>query len=175
MRAPQESDASGRQRYQTRCFLGSTDGAEIARNEHYHEGSMPPHTLRVRSITVLREAHVTGDWLASRCGLTSGEIGQARQEGRRKTETGIMPKRVVYIRRRANSEEEWKRSTRAPWSLLTERSYLVALEPCWIKSNLEGSPCRRFYQARRQGLDIPSPSRLPKSLRKHAWPGKGSP
>lgn len=28
------------------CVSGRLDGAEIARNEHYHEGSIPLHTLR---------------------------------------------------------------------------------------------------------------------------------
>ena len=53
---------------------GRLDGAEIARSEHYHEGSIPLQTLRADIEYGLAEAHTTFGVIGIKCWTYKGEI-----------------------------------------------------------------------------------------------------
>ena len=53
---------------------GRLDGAEIARSEHYHEGSIPLHTLRADIDFGLAEAHTTFGIIGVKVWVYKGEI-----------------------------------------------------------------------------------------------------
>ena len=65
------------------CVSGRLDGAEIARNEHYHEGSMPLHTLRADIDYGFAEARTTFGIIGVKVWVYKGEIlgKPARKEG----------------------------------------------------------------------------------------------
>ena len=56
------------------CVSGRLDGAEIARNEHYHEGSIPLHTLRADIDYGFAEAHTTYGIIGVKVWIYKGEI-----------------------------------------------------------------------------------------------------
>ena len=62
---------------------GRLDGAEIARSEHYHEGSIPLQTLRADVDYGCAEAHTTFGVIGVKCWIYKGEIlgGKAAREG----------------------------------------------------------------------------------------------
>ncbi|MBR1988078.1 MAG: 30S ribosomal protein S3 [Clostridia bacterium] len=53
---------------------GRLDGAEIARSEHYHEGSLPLHTIRANIDYACVEAHTTFGVLGVKVWIYKGEI-----------------------------------------------------------------------------------------------------
>ena len=53
---------------------GRLDGAEIARSEHYHEGSLPLHTLRANIDYAITEAHTTFGVIGVKVWIYKGEI-----------------------------------------------------------------------------------------------------
>lgn len=53
---------------------GRLDGAEIARSEHYHEGSIPLHTLRADIDYGFAEAHTTFGVIGVKVWIYKGEI-----------------------------------------------------------------------------------------------------
>ena len=53
---------------------GRLDGAEIARSEHYHEGSLPLQTLRANIDYAVVEAHTTFGVLGVKVWIYKGEI-----------------------------------------------------------------------------------------------------
>lgn len=53
---------------------GRLDGAEIARSEHYHEGSIPLHTLRADIDYGFAEAHATFGVIGVKVWIYKGEI-----------------------------------------------------------------------------------------------------
>jgi len=53
---------------------GRLDGAEIARSEHYHEGSIPLHTLRADIDFGFAEAHTTFGVIGVKVWVYKGEI-----------------------------------------------------------------------------------------------------
>ena len=53
---------------------GRLDGAEIARSEHYHEGSLPLHTIRANIDYACAEAHTTFGVLGVKVWIYKGEI-----------------------------------------------------------------------------------------------------
>ena len=53
---------------------GRLDGAEIARSEHYHEGSIPLQTLRADVDYGFAEAHTTFGVIGVKCWIYKGEI-----------------------------------------------------------------------------------------------------
>ncbi|MDR3263320.1 MAG: 30S ribosomal protein S3 [Clostridiales bacterium] len=55
---------------------GRLDGAEIARSEHYHEGSIPLHTLRADIDYGFAEAHTTFGVIGVKVWIYKGEILQ---------------------------------------------------------------------------------------------------
>ena len=65
------------------CVSGRLDGAEIARNEHYHEGSIPLHTLRADIDYGFAEARTTFGIMGVKVWVYKGEIlgKPARKEG----------------------------------------------------------------------------------------------
>jgi len=62
---------------------GRLDGAEIARSEHYHEGSIPLQTLRADIDYGFAEAHTTYGVIGIKCWIYKGEVLGAtrRKEG----------------------------------------------------------------------------------------------
>ncbi|MBQ2712628.1 MAG: 30S ribosomal protein S3 [Clostridia bacterium] len=61
---------------------GRLDGAEIARCEHYHEGSIPLQTLRADIDYGFAEAHTTFGVIGVKCWVYNGEvIGKVTKEG----------------------------------------------------------------------------------------------
>ncbi len=56
------------------CLSGRLDGAEIARSEHYHEGSIPLQTLRADIEYGLAEAHTTFGVIGVKCWIYKSEI-----------------------------------------------------------------------------------------------------
>ena len=65
------------------CVSGRLDGAEIARNEHYHEGSIPLHTLRADIDYGFAEARTTFGIIGVKVWVYKGEIlgKPAKKEG----------------------------------------------------------------------------------------------
>ena len=65
------------------CVSGRLDGAEIARNEHYHEGSIPLHTLRADIDYGFAKARTTFGIIGVKVWVYKGEIlgKPARKEG----------------------------------------------------------------------------------------------
>ncbi len=60
---------------------GRLDGAEIARAEHYHEGSIPLQTLRADIDYGTAEAHTTFGVIGIKCWIYKGEvIGSAKKK-----------------------------------------------------------------------------------------------
>ena len=60
---------------------GRLDGAEIARSEHYHEGSIPLQTLRADIEYGFAEAHTTFGVIGIKCWIYKGEvIGSAQKK-----------------------------------------------------------------------------------------------
>ncbi|MEG1804783.1 MAG: 30S ribosomal protein S3 [Clostridia bacterium] len=53
---------------------GRLDGAEIARSEHYHEGSIPLQTLRADIDYGFAEAHTTFGVIGVKCWVYKGEV-----------------------------------------------------------------------------------------------------
>ena len=53
---------------------GRLDGAEIARSENYHEGSIPLQTLRADIDYGIAEAHTTYGVLGVKCWIYNGEV-----------------------------------------------------------------------------------------------------
>ena len=53
---------------------GRLDGAEIARSEHYHEASLPLHTLRANIDYAITEAHTTFGVIGVKVWIYKGEI-----------------------------------------------------------------------------------------------------
>ena len=53
---------------------GRLDGAEIARTEHYHEGSIPLQTLRADIEYGFSEAHTTFGVIGIKCWIYKGEV-----------------------------------------------------------------------------------------------------
>ena len=53
---------------------GRLDGAEIARSEHYHEGSIPLQTLRADIDYGFAEAHTTFGMIGVKCWIYKGEV-----------------------------------------------------------------------------------------------------
>ena len=64
---------------------GRLDGAEIARSEHYHEGSIPLQTLRADIDYGFAEAHTTFGVIGIKCWIYKGEVIGAPKK---KTEGG---------------------------------------------------------------------------------------
>ena len=63
------------------CVSGRLDGAEIARSEHYHEGSIPLQTIRADIEYGFAEAHTTFGVIGIKCWIYKGEvIGSARKK-----------------------------------------------------------------------------------------------
>jgi len=56
------------------CVSGRLDGAEIARSEHYHEGSIPLQTLRADIEYGFAEAHTTFGVIGIKCWIYKGEV-----------------------------------------------------------------------------------------------------
>lgn len=71
---------------------GRLDGAEIARSEHYHEGSLPLHTLRANIDYATAEAHTTFGVVGVKVWIYKGNIlgkvsqAQAQEKTRQKGE-----------------------------------------------------------------------------------------
>ena len=53
---------------------GRLDGAEIARTEQYHEGSIPLQTLRADIEYGFAEAHTTFGVIGVKCWVYKGEV-----------------------------------------------------------------------------------------------------
>ncbi len=56
------------------CVSGRLDGAEIARSESYHEGSIPLQTLRADIEYGFAEAHTTFGVIGVKCWIYKGEV-----------------------------------------------------------------------------------------------------
>ena len=56
------------------CVSGRLDGAEIARSEHYHEGSIPLQTIRADIEYGFAEAHTTFGVIGIKCWIYKGEV-----------------------------------------------------------------------------------------------------
>ena len=61
---------------------GRLDGAEIARSEQYHEGSIPLQTLRANIDYGFAEAHTTFGVIGIKCWIYKGEVIGAPQKKR---------------------------------------------------------------------------------------------
>ena len=59
---------------------GRLDGAEIARSEHYHEGSIPLQTLRADIDYGFAEAHTTFGCIGVKCWIYKGEVIKASKK-----------------------------------------------------------------------------------------------
>ena len=59
---------------------GRLDGAEIARSEHYHEGSIPLQTLRADIDYGFAEAHTTFGMIGVKCWIYKGEVIKAAKK-----------------------------------------------------------------------------------------------
>ena len=59
---------------------GRLDGAEIARSESYHEGSIPLQTLRADIDYGFAEAHTTFGMIGVKCWIYKGEVIKAAKK-----------------------------------------------------------------------------------------------
>ena len=59
---------------------GRLDGAEIARSEQYHEGSIPLQTLRADIDYGFAEAHTTFGMIGVKCWIYKGEVIKAAKK-----------------------------------------------------------------------------------------------
>ena len=62
------------------CVSGRLDGAEIARSESYHEGSIPLQTLRADIEYGVAEAHTTFGVIGIKCWIYKGEVIGAQKK-----------------------------------------------------------------------------------------------
>ena len=60
---------------------GRVDGAEIARSEQYHEGSIPLQTLRANIDYGFAEAHTTFGMIGVKCWIYKGEVLSKSKKG----------------------------------------------------------------------------------------------
>ena len=60
---------------------GRLDGAEIARSEQYHEGSIPLQTLRANIDYGFAEAHTTFGMIGVKCWIYKGEVLSKSKKG----------------------------------------------------------------------------------------------
>ena len=114
---------------------GRLAGADIARVESYHEGTIPLQTLRADIDYGFAEANTTYGKVGVKVWIYKGEILKGakapRQEGRRQT-VMLLPKRVKY--RRVQRGRMTGKAMRG--NKVNQGDYgLVALEPAWITSN----------------------------------------
>ena len=114
---------------------GRLAGADIARVESYHEGTIPLQTLRADIDYGFAEANTTYGKVGVKVWIYKGEILKGakdpRQEGRRQT-VMLLPKRVKY--RRVQRGRMTGKAMRG--NTVNQGQYgLVALEPAWITSN----------------------------------------
>ncbi len=114
---------------------GRLGGAEIARSEHYHEGTIPLQTLRADIDYGFAEAKTTYGRIGVKVWIYKGEIFPAPRKvknyGRRRS-LMLLPKRVKY--RKQHRGRMTGKATRG--NVVTYGDYgLQALEPCWITSN----------------------------------------
>ena len=68
------------------CCSGRLGGAEIARTEHYHDGTIPLQTLRADIDYGFAEAHTTYGRIGVKVWLYKGEVLNDRGERRERTE-----------------------------------------------------------------------------------------
>ncbi len=114
---------------------GRLAGADIARVESYHEGTIPLQTLRADIDYGFAEANTTYGKVGVKVWIYKGEEPEGRQsprqEGRRQT-VMLLPKRVKY--RRVQRGRMTGKAMRG--NKVNQGDYgLVALEPAWITSN----------------------------------------
>ena len=83
------------------CVSGRLDGAEIARNEHYHEGSIPLHTLRADIDYGFAEARTTFGIIGVKVWVYKGEIlgKPARKEGGNRNASSLFLCRLIRTSR----------------------------------------------------------------------------
>ena len=67
---------------------GRLGGAEIARSEHYHEGTIPLQTLRADIDYATAEADTTYGKIGIKCWIYKGEVLPERAAALKKTEGG---------------------------------------------------------------------------------------
>ena len=71
------SDETGCKGYQSISVSGRLGGAEIARTEHYHEGTIPLQTLRADIDYGFAEANTTYGRIGVKVWIYAGEVLQA--------------------------------------------------------------------------------------------------
>lgn len=114
---------------------GRLGGAEIARNEQYHEGTIPLQTLRADIDYGFAEANTTYGKIGVKVWIYKGEVignVQKRPAQRRRQEVMLLPKRVKYRRvHRGRLTGKAYRGNKVTYGEFG----LQALEPSWITSN----------------------------------------
>ena len=112
---------------------GRLGGAEIARSEGYHDGSIPLQTMRADIEYGFAEAHTTYGRIGVKVWIYKGEVlEQAERTAVRRQITMLMPKRV---KRRRVHRGRMKGAAHCG-NVITYGEYgLVAMEPAWITSN----------------------------------------
>ena len=132
---------------------GRLGGAEIARTEQYHDGTIPLQTLRADIDYGFAEAATTYGRIGVKVWLYRGEVlrqdEQAAPQGRRQ-QIMLLPKRVKYRRvHRGRLTGKAYRGNKVTYGDFG----LQALEPAWITSNqIEAARvamtryCKRFGQ-----------------------------
>ena len=114
---------------------GRLGGAEIARTEHYHEGTIPLQTLRADIDYGFAEANTTYGRIGVKVWIYSGRGARRMQpkapQGRRQ-QVMLLPKRVKYRRvHRGRLKGKAIRGNKVTYGDFG----LQALEPAWITSN----------------------------------------
>ena len=113
---------------------GRLGGAEIARTEQYHEGTIPLQTLRADIDYGFAEANTTYGRIGVKVWIYRGEVLARRRQAPpgRRPQVMLLPKRVKYRRvHRGRLTGKAMRGNKVTYGDFG----LQALEPAWITSN----------------------------------------
>ena len=115
------------------AVAGRLGGAEIARTEHYHEGTIPLQTLRADIDYGFAEADTTYGKLGVKVWIYKGEVLPAvKEKDRRRGKIMLLPKRV----KRRKVQRGRMRGVATRGNFISNGEYgLQATEPAWITSN----------------------------------------
>ena len=112
---------------------GRLGGAEMARTESYHEGTVPLQTLRADIDYGKAEAHTTYGRIGVKVWIYKGDVlpeVKGSEEGKKGATKMLMPKRVKY----ADTSGENEGRIKGGGEIAFGEYGLQALEPAWITS-----------------------------------------
>ncbi len=149
---------------------GRLGGADIARTEFYSEGTIPLQTLRADIDYGFAEADTTYGKVGVKVWIYKGEVLPENSKGRRAI-IMLMPKRV---KRRKQFRGSMKGKALRGNKITNGEYGIVAMEPCWIRSNqIEAARVAMTRYIKRGGKVwikiFPDKPVTTRNLLKHVW------